>query len=122
MVDSSGPIAPRFAHTTTIVIEAGDTEVTVRRDHRDAAGPVRETRTLTRAAFDALVAVIGNVVTLGGVVDLVGDKRHNVGVAFNHVVLVVSDQLTRVDYLPSHLDDENGDARVRAIVAAIKKL
>jgi hypothetical protein len=115
LVDASGPVSPRFQHATTIAIDAGAVDVVWTRDHRDAAGATHTTGTLTRAAFDALVAAIA----LGASLDLVGDKRANVGVAFNHVEVTCGGVTTRVDYLPSHADADHGDPRVLAIIAAI---
>lgn len=121
LVDASGPVAPRFQHATTIVIEAGDGagDATWTRDHRDAGGAARTTGMIARAAFDALVAAIAREVAPGTTLDLVAEKRKNVGVAFNYVDVTCGGATTRVDYLPSHRDARHGDARVIAIVAAI---
>jgi hypothetical protein len=122
LVDASGPVSPRFHHATTIVIEASDGggDAAWTRDHRDAAGATRATGTIARAAFDALVTAIAREVAPGTTLDLVGAKRGNVGVAFNHVEAACGGATTRVDYLPSHVDAQHGDARVIAIVAAIR--
>jgi hypothetical protein len=119
LVDASGPVSPRFQHATTIAIEAGAGDATWTRDHRDATGATRGTGTLTRAAFDELVAAIARAVAPGTTLDLIGEKRRNFGVAFNHVEVTSGGVTTRIDYLPSHADAEHGDARVVAIVAAI---
>ena len=121
LVDASGPVSPRFQHATTIMIELGDGtgDATWTRDHRDASGATHDTGTLARAAFDVLVATIAREVAPGTALDLVGAKRGNVGVAFNHVEVTNGGVTTRVDYLPSHVDADHGDPRVSAIVAAI---
>jgi hypothetical protein len=115
LVDASGPVAPRFAHVTTIVIA----DLAWTRDHRDARGATHDTGTITRAAWDELVARIGREVSPGTALDLIGDKRGNKGVAPCHVELVAGDVTTRIDYLSSHADADHGDPRVVAIVAAI---
>jgi hypothetical protein len=119
LVDASGPVSPRFQRATTIAIDAGDADAAWTREHRDAGGATRTTGTLTRAAFDALVAAIARELAPGTALDLVGAKRANVGVAFNHVEVRCGGATTRVDYLPSHVDEHAGDPRVIAIVAAI---
>jgi len=121
LVDASGPVSPRFQHATTIAIESADggAPAAWTRDHRDAAGATRATGTLTRAAFDELVAAIAREIAPGTTLDLVGAKRGNVGVAFNHIEVACGGVTTRVDYLPSHADADHGDSRVRAIIAAI---
>jgi hypothetical protein len=42
-------------------------------------------------------------------------------VSFNHVTVVVGEASTRLDYLLSDVDDEDGMPRARAIVGAIKR-
>jgi len=113
LVDTSGPVSPRFAHTTTVAIA----DLVWTRDHKDASGPTHETGTLARATWDDLVAAIGREVAPGTRLDLVGVKRHNKGVAPCHLELVADGVTTRIDYLSSETD-----RRVVAIVLAINSV
>lgn len=116
LVDASGPVSPKHQHATKIVI----TEGRATRRHRDAGGEVRDERDVGDGEWKALVDAVIAVVPLGTTLDLVGDKRRNKGVAKNRVVLVVGGKEARIDYLPSHLDEEDGDARVREVVERIR--
>jgi len=114
LVDGSGPVSPKHQFATKIVVE-GKKAV---REHRDTNGTVKDERELSDADWAALVDAIAAVVPLGTTLDLVGaEKRRNKGVAFNSLRLVARGSETRIDYLPSHLED---DAKLAAVVERIK--
>lgn len=118
--DASGPVPPRFSFTTTMTITRTDDGAAFVRDHRDASGVLHDERKLDAAAWDALVTAITAVVPLGETLDLVGERRHQKGVSVNHVELTVGDRTARLDYFSSHLDEDDGDPRARAIVTAVR--
>ena len=122
LVEASGPVSPRFRYTTRITIEsAPGAAVTVVRDHHDAAGDHHDERELDRAAHEALVSEVLASLALGEPLDLASSKRDRKGVSFNHVTVVVGEASTRLDYLLSDLDDDDGDPQARAVVDAIKR-
>lgn len=118
--DASGPVAPRYAHSTRITIERHDGGASLVRDHRDAAGPVHERKELDDDAWLRLVDAFTKVVPLGTTLDLVGHRSRQKGVAVNHATLTVGERSARIDYFSSHLDEDDGDARARSIVDAIR--
>ena len=114
LVDGSGPASPKYQFATKIVVE-GRKAV---REQRDARGTVNDERVLSDAEWDALVDAIAGLVPLGTTLDLVGaEKRRNKGVAFNTLRLVARGSETKIDYLPSHLED---DAKLAAVVERVK--
>ncbi len=122
LVDASGPVAPRFAHRTRVVVGADGDGMRATREHHDTNGTTNDDRVLDPAAWRALVDAIARVVPPGTTLDLVGEKRERKGVSFNHVVLECGGLITRIDYLPSHVDEDDGDERVRAVVNAVRAL
>ena len=121
LVEASGPVSPRFRYTTRITIASASGVATLVRDHRDAAGDHHDERELDLAAHEALVSEVLASLPLGAPLDLVSSKRDRKGVSFNHVTVVVGEASTRLDYLLSDLDDEDGAPRARAVVHAIKR-
>ena len=125
LVEASGPVSPRHSYATKIVISSaptseGDDAVHVVRDHRDASGTHHDERVIERAAYDALLAGVLASLPLGAPIDLAAAKRDRKGISFNHVVVVVGDASTRLDYLLSDLDEDDGDPRARAVVSLLK--
>ena len=122
LVEASGPVAPRFQYTTKIIVEARPGgSPTVVRDHRDATGTHHDEHGLDPAAYEALLAEVLAVLPLGEALDLVSARRDRKGVSFNHVTVLVGDASTRLDYLLSDIDDDDGLAQARAVVGAIKR-
>lgn len=119
--DASGPVSPRFAHRTHVVVVAGPAGITLAHDHRDARGHVKDEGPLPRAAYEALVADVLREAPLGGALDLAGDKRTNKGVVLCTLHVFVGDARASIEYLPSHRDEDDGDPRVRAVVAAFER-
>jgi hypothetical protein len=123
LVEASGPVSPRHSYATTIVITCDATPGVIARavrDHRDANGEHHHERALDRAAYDALLGDLVAVLPLGAPIDLAASKRDRKGISFNHVVVVVGDAATRLDYLLSDLDEDHGDPRARSAVALVK--
>jgi len=122
LVEASGPVSPRYRYTTkiTIVAQAGAAPIVVR-DHRDADGEQHDQRELESAAYDALLSEVLASLPLGEPLDLASGKRDRKGVSFNHVTVVRGAASTRLDYLLSDLDDDDGVPRARAVVHAIKR-
>lgn len=122
LYETSGPVSPRYSYATTIVIEAAaDVSPHVVRDHRDASGVHRSESAIDRDAYDTLVAAVLASLPLGKPLDLAAAKRDRKGISFNHVVVLVGDESTRLDYLLSDIDEDDGDPRAREIVDAIKR-
>ena len=122
LVEASGPVSPRFRYRTRITIEwASGAAATLVRDHRDAAGDHHDERELDLAAHEVLVSEVLSSLPLGAPLDLVSSKRDRKGVSFNHVHVVVGEASTRLDYLLSDLDDDDGVPQARAVVHAIKR-
>ena len=121
LVESSGPVSPRFQHQTTIVIEAGPgLSPRLVRDHRDVSGEHHDERALDRTAYEAVFAAVLAALPLGEVRDLAVAKRDRKGISFNHVAITRGDASARLDYLITDIDEDNGDPQARAIVSAIK--
>ena len=121
LVEASGPVSPRFRYTTRITIAASPgAAATVVRDHRDAAGDHHDERELDHAVHGVLLAEVLASLPLGGPLDLTSSKRDRKGVSYNHVIVVVGEASTRLDYLLSDLDDD-GAPEARAVVHAIKR-
>ena len=121
LVEASGPVSPRFAYATTVVIEASpDVAPRVVRDHRDASGTHHDERALSREAYETLVGTLLTTLPLGTILDLAADKRDRKGVSFNHLSIKVGDSSARLDYLLSDVDEDDGDPRARAVVGALK--
>ena len=118
--DASGPVAPRFAHTTRITIERGEGGAKLVRDHRDASGAAHDEKTLDEATWGALVDAITSVVPLGTTLDLSAGRSRQKGVATNHATVTIGERVARLHYFSSHLDDDHGDPRARAVVEAIR--
>jgi hypothetical protein len=124
LVEASGPVPPRHSYKTTITItceasrEAGARLV---RDHRDASGEHHDEGTLERARYEQLVADVLGSLPLGAPLDLAAGKRDRKGVSFNHVIVTVGEASTRLDYLLSDLDEDDGDPRARAVVDILKR-
>lgn len=124
LVEASGPVSPRHRYKTTITItrEASpDAGARLVRDHRDASGEHHSERPLDRASYERLVAALLGSLPLGAPLDLAAGKRDRKGIAFNHVVVTIGDASTRLDYLLSDLDEDDGDPRARAVVDLLKK-
>lgn len=119
LVETSGPVSPRHSYATTIVI-AGDVPLHVIRDHHDASGAHRSEHAIDRDAYDQLLAVVLASLPLGEPLDLAATKRDRKGISFNHVTVVVGDASTRLDYVLSDIDEDDGDQRARGVVEAIK--
>lgn len=121
LFESSGPTSPRSQYTTTVIVEAGpDTPPRWACDHRDATGTKHDELPLAREAYEALVAALFTALPLGAPLDLVGDKRTRKGISFNHVAITFGERTSRLDYLLSHVDEDDGDPRARAIVEALR--
>lgn len=124
LVEASGPVSPRHSYATTIAFSLAatprDAPAHVVRDHRDASGKHHDEGALERAAYDALLAEVLASLPLGAPLDLASAKRDRKGVSFNHVVVEVGEASTRLDYLLSDLDEDDGDPRARAIVTFVK--
>lgn len=118
--DASGPVAPRHAYRESIVVTASDSGVTVARERRDASGEHDDERTLAPGVFERLSRALLAELPIGTKLDLVGEKAQNKGVSANHVTIESDGETARLDYLSSHLDEDDGDARARAIVAAVR--
>ena len=118
--DASGPVAPRHAHRETIVVTATSNGATVERDRHDASGDHHDSRTLTTEVYEARKGALLAELPLGTTLDLVGEKALNKGVSVNRVAIEIDGAAARLDYLSSHLDEDDGDARARAIVAAVR--
>ena len=122
LVEASGPVSPRYRYTTRITIEVTPgAQALVVRDHRDATGDHHDERTLELATYDALVAEVLASLPLDAPLDLVFGKRDRKGVSYNHVTVSTESASTRLDYLLSDLDDEDGVPQARAVVHAIKR-
>jgi hypothetical protein len=122
LFEASGPVSPRFQYTTKITILGRPGALpTVVREHRDAAGEHHDEHELDRAVYEVLLADLLAALPLGEPLDLVSSKRDRKGVSFNHVTLIVGEASTRLDYLLSDVDDEDGVPRARAVVGAIKR-
>jgi hypothetical protein len=124
LVEASGPVSPRHSYKTTIALsfEASPGLVArVVRDHRDASGAHHDDREIDRAAYEAILAEVLVTLPLRAPLDLVGAKRDRKGISFNHLIVVVGDASTRLDYLLSDLDEDDGDPRARAVVALVKR-
>lgn len=91
------------------------------RDHRDASGEHHDERAIDRATYDALLGELLALVPLGAPLDLTATKRDRKGISFNHVAVVVGDGSTRIDYVLSDLDEDDGDPRARTAVALVKR-
>jgi hypothetical protein len=130
LVEASGPVSPRHSYTTTIALslDALDTPAANRPgaparvlcDHRDASGAHHDEQELDRAAYVALLAELLVTLPLGAPLDLAGAKRDRKGISFNHVAITVEGASTRLDYVLSDLDEEDGDPRARAVVSLVK--
>jgi hypothetical protein len=123
LVEASGPVSPKFQFSTTLTVAGTpDGGALVVRDHRDAAGVVHTEHVLDLAAVDSLLRSLFAQLPLGESLDLVGEKRSRKGVSFNHVQIQIAGKTSRLDYLLSALDPEDGDPRVRSITSALKAL
>lgn len=124
LVEASGPVSPRHSYTTAIVVTCDATAgVAARavRDHRDVSGEHHDERAIDRATHDALLDALLAVLPLGAPIDLTATKRDRKGISFNHVAVVVGDASTRLDYLLSDVDEDDGDPRARTAVALVKR-
>ena len=125
LVEASGPVSPRHSYETSITLSIADAQPGVAaslvRDHRDASGKHHDERVIDRAAYDALVAELLVALPLGVRLDLVGTKRDRKGISFNHVVIEVGEASSRLDYLVSDLDEDDGDPRARTVVTLVKE-
>ena len=125
LVEASGPVSPRHSYTTTIVLSLAPTSeggeaAHVVRDHRDASGTHHDEGSVDRSTYDALLAELLAALPLGAPIDLARTKRDRKGISFNHVVLVVGDASTRLDYVLSDIDEDDGDPRARRVVSLLK--
>ncbi len=125
LVEASGPVSPRHSYATTIVLSFapapdGDGAAHVVRDHRDVSGTHHEEGVVARATYDALLADILAALPLGAPIDLTSAKRDRKGISFNHVVVTVGEASTRLDYVLSDLDEDDGDPRARKVVSLLK--
>lgn len=120
LVDASGPVAPKYAHRETIVVTADAAGAKVVRDRRDGSGETHDERVLAPDAYETCARALLAHLPLDTTLDLVGDKAKNKGVAANHVTIAIAERTARLDYLSSHLDEDDGDPRARAIVAAVR--
>ena len=125
LVEASGPVSPRHSYKTTIALSLDTTPPGVAAhvvcDRRDASGEHHDEREIDRAVYEAILAELLLSLPLGAPLDLVGTKRDRKGISFNHVVVVVGDASTRLDYLLSDLDEDDGDPRARAVVSLVKR-
>lgn len=108
LVESSGPVSPRYQWSTRVVIEGEGASLTLRFEDRRAGEDgtpvsVRVEEALPPAGYERLLAdlLAADAVSLSH--DFVGEeKRKRVGVSFNHVEIAVGDALRcRIDYLVS---------------------
>jgi len=124
LVEASGPVSPRYSYTTTIALSldatSADGAAHVVRDHRDASGNHHDEREIDRAAYEAILAELLRSLPLGAPLDLASTKRDRKGISFNHVAVVVGDASTRLDYVLSDIDEDDGDPRARAVVSLVK--
>jgi len=109
LVESSGPVSPRYQWSTRVLVQ-GEAEVVTLRfdDQRAPAGSEPTTPTLVEEALppagyerllgDLLEADAGSLSH-----DFIGaEKQKRIGVSFNHVEIAVGDLLRcRIDYLVS---------------------
>jgi hypothetical protein len=123
LVEASGPVSPRHHYNTKITIAraTGAGAAHVVRDHKDASGEHHDEHELEPSAHDALLAEVLAALPPGAPLDLAATKRDRKGVSFNHVLVTSGDASTRLDYLLSDLDEDDGDPRARAVVSAIKR-
>ena len=126
LVEASGPVSPRHSYATTIVLSFAPTAdgaaaARVVRDHRDASGTHHHEGVVERPTFDALLAEVLASLPLGAPIDLTSTKRDRKGISFNHVAVVVGDASTRLDYVLSDLDEDDGDPRARAVVSLLRR-
>jgi hypothetical protein len=131
LVEASGPVSPRHSYTTRIALslEALDALAANRLapaarvvcDHRDASGEHHEEQELDRVTYAALLAQLLVTLPLGAPLDLAGSKRDRKGISFNHVTITVEGASTRLDYVLSDLDEDDGDPRARTVVSLVKQ-
>ena len=121
LVESSGPVSPRFQHRTLILIEAGPALAPrIVRDHRDVSGERHDERPLGRATYEDIVCGVLRALPLGEARDLTSGKRDRKGISFNHVAITIAAASARLDYLLEDLDEDDGDPQARAVVGAVK--
>jgi len=124
LVEASGPVSPRHSYATTIVLsfaptsEGGDAHIV--RDHRDASGTHHHEGAVDRSTYEALLRELLASLPLGAPIDLVATKRDRKGISCNHVTVVVGEASTRLDYVLSDIDEDDGDPRARAVVSLLK--
>lgn len=97
----------------------------------DATAPMRNAKrthvvlepgAIGKARWDALVADVVAFCPLGETRDLIGEKRHNKGISLNSLTLSVGNATARIDYLPSHVDEDYGDPALRILIESIRLL
>jgi hypothetical protein len=120
LVESSGPVSPRYQYATHGVVRAQADGIRLDWDHRDASGVSSRTGTLSPEVYAALWRSILDALPLGTQLDLTAGLRDRKGISFNWVSLALGSEQSRLDYVISNLEEGSGDARAIAVVRAIK--
>lgn len=109
LVESSGPVSPRYQWSTRVLVQGGEEVVTLSFNDRRAlvsgepATTVLVEEALPPAGYERLLADLLEADAGSLSHDFIGaEKRKRIGVSFNHVEIAVGDLLRcRIDYLVS---------------------
>jgi hypothetical protein len=114
LVESSGPVAPRFRYSIEVTIEIDEEGGALRVRFRGPPRDVDRDDRITSDRVEEILDEIGDLEPIAG--DLVGALRSRVGVSFNHLRAVSADGAElRLDYLIRQLDDPENAARKKAV-------
>lgn len=122
LLESSGPLPPRFQYRTRIRVLRRGEAVLVDWEHQDAQGSREGAYALPTPRLQALKAVLLQALPPGTCLDRTAGFRDRKGISFNSLTTAWDGPPSRLDYLLSDLEEPGGDPIVRAAVLAIKGL
>ena len=120
--ESSGPLAPRYQHSTRIKVLRVGSEPRVAWELRDVQGLREDNRLLTELRLEKLNGILREALPPGTRLDLAAEFRDRKGISFNSVTVDWPEAPSRLDYLLSHLEEPGGNPTAQAVVRAIKEL